>query len=116
MFTNISSSHGIDLLERLQADAALDPDGPSQALLEDASRRPPEDIAASPRQIQEARAFFLDHSIAIIQCLMSFSLAGGFARQAPSFEAMPFLNMNRHTIQPSNSSSAAIGLLLGSPA
>jgi len=93
MFTNTSSSHGIDLLERLQADAALNPDGPSQALLEDVSKLPPEDIAAGPREIKEAQAFFLEHSVAILQSLLYFSLAGGFARQVSSSK-LYILNMN----------------------
>ncbi|KAF8527100.1 hypothetical protein JB92DRAFT_2869085 [Gautieria morchelliformis] len=79
MFSSTSSSTGVDLLERLQLDAASHPGGPSQALLDDVSRPPPDDIAASPSEILEAQAFFLQHSVAIMQCLMHFSLAGGFA-------------------------------------
>jgi hypothetical protein len=81
MFSSASSSTGVDLLERLQSDAASDPGGPSQILLDNVSRSPPDDIAASPSELRQAQAFFLQHSVAIMQCLMHFSLAGGFSRQ-----------------------------------
>ena len=80
MFLTTSSSAGIDLLERLQSDAASSPGGPSQTLLETVSCPPPDDIAASPSEILRAQAFFLRHSVAIMRCLLHFSLAGGFAR------------------------------------
>lgn len=80
MFLTTASSTGVDLLERLQSDAVSNPEGPSQVLLDDVSFSPPDDIAASPSEILEAQAFFLQHSVAIMECLLHFSLAGGFAR------------------------------------
>lgn len=80
MFPTSSSSTGVDLLECLLSDAASNPEGPSQALLDDVSRSLPDDIVASISEISEAQTFFLQHSVAIMQCLMHFSLAGGFAR------------------------------------
>lgn len=81
MFSSTASSTGVDLLDRLRSDAASVPGGASQILLDNVSRSPPDDIAASPSELREAQAFFLQHSVAIMQCLMHFSLAGGFARR-----------------------------------
>ncbi|KAF8576419.1 hypothetical protein K439DRAFT_1418954 [Ramaria rubella] len=93
MFTSASSSTGVDLLERLQSDAALNPEGPSQDLLDDVSLLPPNGIAATPLEIREAHTFFLQHSVAIMQCLMHFSLAGGFAspRITRALQAVSYL-------------------------
>ncbi|KIJ38929.1 hypothetical protein M422DRAFT_68961 [Sphaerobolus stellatus SS14] len=79
MFPSSSSSVGIDLLKRLEEDAQTNPQGPSKAFLDHAMRLPPDDIAASKEEILLAQTFYLRHSVAIMQSLMHFSLAGGFA-------------------------------------
>jgi len=80
MFRTSSASAGVDLLQRLEEDAAANPFGPSQAFLDEVNRSPPEDIAASKEEIRTAQTFFLRHSVTIMQSLLHFSLAGGFAR------------------------------------
>ena len=76
-----SSSVGKDLLESLQ-DHARSGSGSDMAavFLVEVSQVPPPGIRADAKDVLLARAFFLDYAIQIMQALLHYSLAGGFAR------------------------------------
>ena len=83
-FNSPSSSVGRDLLRTLEEFAATS--GPNtqaiRAFLNEVQREPPPGLLASEEEVVVAQDFFLDNSIQIMQALLHYSLAGGFARQA----------------------------------
>ena len=54
--------------------------GAARAFLDDISRVPPPELKATPEDIRRARELFLDNVMQIMQALLHYSLAGGFAR------------------------------------
>lgn len=82
VFSGPSSSTGKDLLKTLeeQASARSDTSNAAQDFLDEMNRAPPAGILASEEEIVLAQNFFLDNSIQIMQALLHYSLAGGFAR------------------------------------
>lgn len=80
IFPNSSASVGVDLLLRLQSIAEKNPEGPARRFLDEVSKRPPANIQVSNEELHISQAFFLDNSIQILQALLYYSLAGGFAR------------------------------------
>lgn len=76
-----SSTAGNDLLQSLQDHIANNPhDDAATAFLDEVSRAPPPGLCVDPRDIPIAQAFFLDYAIQIMQALLHYSLAAGFAR------------------------------------
>ena len=81
LFPKISSSVGHDLLTTLEEYVADNP-GPSapREFLAEVSRTPPLGIKVTERELKIAQDFFVDHSVQIMQALLHYSLAAGFAR------------------------------------
>ncbi|GJJ14856.1 hypothetical protein Clacol_009124 [Clathrus columnatus] len=79
VFSDINVSVGHDLLECVLRKAAENPSGPAASFLTEVSRIPPERIVASPEELRNAHKFYLKNSVAIMQSLNYFTLAGGFA-------------------------------------
>lgn len=76
-----SSSTGKDLLESLQEHVKNRSDYDAAAeFLAEVSEVPPTGIRVNAKDVLLARTFFLDYSIQIMQALLHYSLAGGFAR------------------------------------
>lgn len=74
-------STGKDLLHSVECYANDNPSSSAAAaFLNAVSEPPPSDIQASEEDIAIAQLFFIDHSIQIMQALLYYSLAGGFAR------------------------------------
>lgn len=81
IFSSPSSSVGHDLLSSLESFVSAHPgQGPARDFLEHVSQIPPAEIAITEDQVHIAQNFFLDHGIQIMQALLHYSLAGGFAR------------------------------------
>ncbi|KAL1941846.1 hypothetical protein VTO73DRAFT_6846 [Trametes versicolor] len=95
VFSGPSSSVGKDLLKTLQEQASARSGTPNAAhdFLDDISQAPPAGILASKEEIVLAQNFFLDNSIQIMQALLHYSLAGGFAspRIVRTLEAVSYL-------------------------
>ncbi|KAF5370813.1 hypothetical protein D9758_001860 [Tetrapyrgos nigripes] len=80
LFDN-TSPNGVDLFDRLVACVGKEED-PNSALgrfYASVCEVPPPGIRATDVQVEMGRAFFIDHSIQILQALLYYSLAGGFA-------------------------------------
>ncbi|KAI0336605.1 hypothetical protein GY45DRAFT_1349875 [Cubamyces sp. BRFM 1775] len=86
-FNSPSSSVGKDLLRSLEEHAAASSHKPKavQEFLDTVQQEPPPGLLASEEEVVLAQEFFLDNSIQIMQALLHYSLAGGFARQAVSY-------------------------------
>ncbi|CAL1708828.1 unnamed protein product [Somion occarium] len=80
IFTSPSASAGKDLLECLQQYVSTNP-GPNAAtiFLGDLNQIPPNSLIASQSQVEAGRRLFLDHAALIMQALLHYSLAAGFA-------------------------------------
>ncbi|KAI0777333.1 hypothetical protein BD413DRAFT_466892 [Trametes elegans] len=94
-FSDPSASVGKDLLRTLQqtvteGEAHLDA---VQEFLNEVQLPPPTGILASEAEVALAQEFFLDNSIQIMQALLHYSLAGGFAspRIVRTLEAVSYL-------------------------
>ncbi|KAI0074961.1 hypothetical protein K474DRAFT_1773585, partial [Panus rudis PR-1116 ss-1] len=81
VFPIISSSVGKDLLKSLRNHIEESPAGSNAAseLFEQINGAPPEDIAVSGSEMELGRTLFLDHAVPILQALLHYSLAAGFA-------------------------------------
>ncbi|KAI0371402.1 hypothetical protein BV20DRAFT_203668 [Pilatotrama ljubarskyi] len=80
-FAGPSSSVGKDLLQTLEQRADIQ-DDQSEAIrtfVDEIHQAPPSGIMATEEEVALAQAFFLDNSIQIMQALLHYSLAGGFA-------------------------------------
>ncbi|OJT08286.1 hypothetical protein TRAPUB_825 [Trametes pubescens] len=95
VFSGPSSSVGKDLLKTLEehASARSDTSNAAQDFLDEMNQAPPAGILASEEEIVLAQNFFLDNSIQIMQALLHYSLAGGFAspRIVRTLEAVSYL-------------------------
>jgi hypothetical protein len=80
MFPDLTKVSGVDLLTALEESARENSRGAAALFLENVSRPLPDDIKVSEEEIDLATRFFVHHSVGIMQSLMHFSLAGGFAR------------------------------------
>ncbi|KAI0919855.1 hypothetical protein AcV5_001813 [Taiwanofungus camphoratus] len=80
VFPSSSSSVGKELLACLESFSAQHPDSESvRVFLDEVSQDPPPGLGVTAEQVALAREFFLDNSLQIVQALLHFSLAGGFA-------------------------------------
>ncbi|KAF5389394.1 hypothetical protein D9757_004282 [Collybiopsis confluens] len=70
--------HGSDLFQRLES-AHTDEGSATARFWDSIHEYPPESIRITEKQVNLARTFFIDHSIQIMQALLYYSLAGGFA-------------------------------------
>ncbi|EKM56380.1 uncharacterized protein PHACADRAFT_92488 [Phanerochaete carnosa HHB-10118-sp] len=78
--TQESSSTGKDLLETLQEHVKNRSDSNAATdFLVEISQVPPTGIRVNTKDVLLARTFFLDYSVQIMQALLHYSLAGGFA-------------------------------------
>ncbi|OCH86022.1 hypothetical protein OBBRIDRAFT_762060 [Obba rivulosa] len=94
IFPSSSSSVGKDLLQALETYVAEHPEaGSARAFLDEVSRVPPPDIEVRPEDVELARELFLDNAVQIMQALLHYSLAGGFAspRIVRTLEAVSYL-------------------------
>jgi hypothetical protein len=98
LFPNgLSSANGVDLFAQLEAFVdGSHPESDSAAVRfwKAVNEHPPDIIKASVEQINLARTVFLDHAVQIMQALLYYSLAGGFARYLqplPLCGDLPFL-------------------------
>ncbi|OBZ78280.1 hypothetical protein A0H81_02676 [Grifola frondosa] len=115
MFPHPSSTVGKDLLQSLETYVAEHPGlGPASDFLEEVSRLPPYGIKVSPEEAILAQEFFLDHSVQIMQALLHYSLAGGFAspRIVRTLQAVSYLVPHSS----SNSSKALFAPMLDASA
>lgn len=81
MFSSPSSSVGHDLLSSLESYISSHPGpGPAREFLDLVSQAPPTEFVLSEDQVRLAQHFFLDNGVQIMQALLHYSLAGGFAR------------------------------------
>lgn len=81
VFPSSSSSVGKDLLASVEQFASDHPECLTvQAFLNEVIQLPPSDVKVHPDDVVLAQQVFLDNSIEIVQALLHFSLAGGFAR------------------------------------
>ncbi|OSD02630.1 hypothetical protein PYCCODRAFT_328980 [Trametes coccinea BRFM310] len=94
-FTGPSSTVGKDLLGSL---ASLSQESGRtqssvQRFLDHVNAEPPETLRVSEEEVTVAQEFFLDNSIQIMQALLHYSLAGGFAspRIVRTLEAVSYL-------------------------
>ncbi|KAI0824901.1 hypothetical protein BC628DRAFT_1376486 [Trametes gibbosa] len=90
VFDSASSSVGKELLSTLEEHSASEA---VQAFLNEVHQTPPAGILASDEEVALAQEFFLDNSIQIMQALLHYSLAGGFAspRIVATLEAVSYL-------------------------
>ncbi|KAL4252936.1 Rubber oxygenase Lcp-like protein [Abortiporus biennis] len=81
IFPRGSTSTGKDLLEELEQQALrraeVDPN--VKRFYDEVSRPPPSELLVLGEEIRTCRDFFLDNSIQIMQALLHYSLAAGFA-------------------------------------
>ncbi|KAI9061616.1 hypothetical protein FKP32DRAFT_1575763 [Trametes sanguinea] len=94
-FSCPSSTVGKDLLrslESLSEDSGMTQSA-VQRFLDEVNEEPPEAVRASKEEVIIAQEFFLDNSIQIMQALLHYSLAGGFAspRIVRTLEAVSYL-------------------------
>lgn len=81
IFPSSTSSVGKDLLVALEEYVALNPGpNPASLFLEEVSQTPPGGLEVSEKDVELAQAFFIDYAIQIMQALLHYSLAAGFAR------------------------------------
>ena len=81
LFPTASSSIGKDLLASLEQYVADNPGpNPAREFLDEVSQIPPGIIQVSEEDVEIGQAFFLDYAIQIMQALLHYSLAAGFAR------------------------------------
>lgn len=73
---------GKDLLQSLE-ECAAGGNPHAQTFLHCILESPPPDILVSDIDVVEAQSFFLDYAIQIMQALLHYSLAAGFARYLP---------------------------------
>jgi hypothetical protein len=71
---------GVDLLGALKEAASIRAGGPCSRFWEAIHEAPPADIRCSDEEISRGTEFFVHNSTGILQCLMHYSLSGGFAR------------------------------------
>ncbi|KAI0360337.1 hypothetical protein OH77DRAFT_674257 [Trametes cingulata] len=95
VFSSPSSSVGKDLLRALE-ERANSRDGQCEAIsafIDEVHQAPPAGLLASEEEAVLAQEFFLDNSIQIMQALLHYSLAGGFAspRIVRTLEAVSYL-------------------------
>ncbi|EMD34646.1 hypothetical protein CERSUDRAFT_116818 [Gelatoporia subvermispora B] len=95
IFPNSSASVGKDLLEALETYVAAHSEERSaaRAFLDEVSRVPPTDLEVKPEEAELARELFLDNAVQIMQALLHYSLAGGFAspRIVRTLQAVSYL-------------------------
>ncbi|KAH9887311.1 hypothetical protein C8Q73DRAFT_260350 [Cubamyces lactineus] len=118
-FNSPSSSVGRDLLRTLEEFAATS--GPNteavRAFLNEVQREPPPGLLASEEEVVVAQDFFLDNSIQIMQALLHYSLAGGFAspRIVRTLEAVSYLIPHvRHTDDEGRGTATDLSAVLSS--
>lgn len=75
-----TSPVGVDLYSRLEAYVQDNPNSAASQFWHSVHELPPEDIMVKQEQVQLATELFLDNCIQIMQALLYYSLAGGFAR------------------------------------
>ena len=81
IFPNPSSSVGKDLLASLEEHVAQHPGpNPARDFWAEIHRVPPQSLAVSDDEVTIAQEFFVDHAVQIMQALLHYSLAAGFAR------------------------------------
>lgn len=98
---------GVDLLSAVQSQAVSNPTGSSAEFLKQTSVGLPPDIAVSQETLDAGAEFFVRNSTGILQSLMHFSLAGGFARWAlRSCLNIEGANKNPFRVQSQNHESA----------
>lgn len=86
LFPTATSSVGKDLLASLEQYVADNPGrNHASVFLDEVSQAPPAGIQASEEQVELGQAFFLDYAIQIMQALLHYSLAAGFARYASPY-------------------------------
>ncbi|KAJ8468478.1 hypothetical protein ONZ51_g9608 [Trametes cubensis] len=93
-FNSPSASVGSDLLRTLEFAATSDHAAEAvRVFLDEVQQEPPPGLLASEEEIALAQDFFLDNSIQIMQALLHYSLAGGFAspRIVRTLEAVSYL-------------------------
>jgi hypothetical protein len=78
-------SVGVDLLGAIEAQAASNPSGACAGFVNETRNPLPPDIAVGTDVMDAGTEFFVAKSTGILQALMHFSLAGGFARWAQNF-------------------------------
>ncbi|KZT01853.1 uncharacterized protein LAESUDRAFT_730745 [Laetiporus sulphureus 93-53] len=94
VFLTSSSSVGKDLLATLERFTAENPeDEPVHRFLEEVRQVPPPAVRVNERDVRLAQQLFLDNSIEIVQALLHYSLAGGFAspRIVRTLQAVSYL-------------------------
>lgn len=83
LFPTATSSVGKDLLASLEQYVADNPgQNHARLFLDEVSQAPPCGIQVSEEEVELGQAFFLDYAIQIMQALLHYSLAAGFARYA----------------------------------
>ncbi|KAI0646650.1 hypothetical protein C8Q79DRAFT_682979 [Trametes meyenii] len=93
-FPSPSASVGKDLLQKIEELASkIGPYEIIRQFMEEVQQPPPAGIRASEEDIVLAQTFFLDNSIQIMQALLHYSLAGGFASSqiVRTLEAVSYL-------------------------
>ncbi|THH20319.1 hypothetical protein EW146_g1009 [Bondarzewia mesenterica] len=109
-----SSSTGVDLFSALELHAGKTSHDAAHAFLGELSRPPPDDLRVSDNEFRIAREFFLDHAMQIVQALLYYSLAGGFAspRIVRTLHAVSYLvPHDQHKVSGSGTNSnASLGL------
>jgi len=94
VFPSSSSSVGQDLLASIEQYAAEHPDcSATTAFLEEVFQVPEFESRVTSRDVRLAQELFLDNSIEIVQALLHYSLAGGFAspRIVRTLQAVSYL-------------------------
>ena len=81
IFRNSGQSVGQDLLQSLLDHVGNHPEGDAaKDFLDSLNQPPPAGICVSAGDVELARTFFLDYAVQIMQALLHYSLAAGFAR------------------------------------
>ena len=75
-----AKSSGVDLFEVLETTATTNPSGSAAKMLSVVKGSLPLELRCSIDDITRGGRFFVEYSSGIMQSLMHFSLAGGFAR------------------------------------
>ncbi|KAL7283948.1 hypothetical protein ACG7TL_001220 [Trametes sanguinea] len=96
-FDGPSSTVGKDLLrslENLSQESGMT-QGAVQRFLDQVNAEPPEILRVSEEEVTVAQEFFLDNSIQIMQALLHYSLAGGFASLTEAVSKIPKASTDR---------------------
>lgn len=80
VFSHVDTTVGHDVFELVVKRATENPSGYAASFITEVSKVPPKDIATAHETLLLGQRFYLKHSAAIMQSLLHFSLAGGFAR------------------------------------